>query len=890
MSDVRKTLGKVRFGRGDHRSVGAPSRIFLRNGFIPAFPNRIHETRHILKRLSRILLLLILFVLPVQAGPVETAFLQADPTRPLPCPTWQFHAGDDPAWALPTTDTRNWPALTIYSQADLRKTCDDRRMTWHRLEIRIPPGTQREMSGIPFGLLVPRVRGLATEIFANGTRVGSFGSFDPTPVAYTETENEVVTIPASLIGTDGRLVVAIRRWVNPLPSGKLRVFADIQFGFLPQVEAKARELRDARLFADLPVFFCALFGVAVGLFYLQLWISRRSQREYLWFCTVSLATAFNMFFLTTWCEDWLSFTMQRGLSQIFMHAAALCGIEFLCEIFHLRRNRWLKVFQFSQLACMALIPLAPGIFLFGSVNSLRYTLSTLIFAAIALRTLFRQLRKGNREARTLFAGLSCILFSVLCQVTLIALPYSTPLKVTLFLTNAPNYGLTFFIFSMAVMLSTRFVRAYNEIDTLNRDLELRVEERTNALADKNRQLQTNLRQLDAARNEAEVRNVELNRKNAELLESKQQADRIFSALAEALPGTILDGKYRLDEKIGSGGFGAVFKATHLGLNRPIAVKVFKPIPGNDSANAVERFKLEGISVARLNHPNIINVIDSGISHEGIAYLVMELLQGHTLYDEVSRKRPLPLRRCIQVLVPVCQALAEAHRNGIIHRDIKPSNIFINRNVEGETVKVVDFGTAKLLDASGSEEYERLTATGALIGTPNYISPERIGGMDYDGRSDVYSVGVMFYQMLCGRVPFQSSEGNSMSVLYAHLNTPPPSPRTFNPAIAPEVEAAALLALEKSPEDRPGAVEFAAMLEALWEFVGVEDLSESDTGWFQPEADPETDYPTFGSFPDFDQAPLTQKYSGIEDRTAAFPTATMNDPTLVESSDSTGRHE
>ncbi len=398
----------------------------------------------------------------------------------------------------------------------------------------------------------------------------------------------------------------------------------------------------------------------------------------------------------------------------------------------------------------------------------------------------------------------------------------------------------------------------------NRLLEERIAERTTELAEA-------VEKLQAANADTSRKNRELDEKIAELEASQRQADRIFSALSEALPGTVLDDKYRLDEKIGSGGFGAVFKATHLGLNRPIAVKVFKPMPGNDSANAVERFRLEGVSVARLNHRNIVSVIDSGISREGIAYLVMELLQGHSLYEEVCARRPVLLSRCLQVLVPVCRALAEAHGNGVVHRDIKPSNIFLNRGEEGEVVKVVDFGTAKLLDPEDEDVFERLTETGAIIGTPNYLAPERIGGKPYDGRSDVYGVGIVFYQMLCGRVPFQPNQGNAMSILVSHLNTPPPPPSTFNPDIHPEVERVCLRALEKSPERRPTAEEFAAALETLWEFVGEEDPGGSSDGWFPVGSDHEAAFPTLGNFSNFENAPATQKYSGRDDEAASATT-------------------
>ncbi|MBX7221957.1 MAG: protein kinase [Blastocatellia bacterium] len=312
-----------------------------------------------------------------------------------------------------------------------------------------------------------------------------------------------------------------------------------------------------------------------------------------------------------------------------------------------------------------------------------------------------------------------------------------------------------------------------------------------------------------------LQNAELDRTNRELAEknealvlSQQQADRIFSALAQALPGTILDGKYRLEEKIGTGGFGVVFRGTHLVLNRSIAVKVFRPTPGNDSAEAVERFKQEGISAARLNHPNAVSILDSGISTEGIVYLIMELLQGRTLADELKGGRVLSLLRCLEILMPVCEVLAEAHRQGIVHRDIKPENIFLRQTDEGEIVKVVDFGIAKLLGQDSLEQVQKLTMTGTVVGTPLYMAPERLNGDPYDGRADVYSVGVMLYEMLAGRPPFRIQNGDVLSLLLAHLNDTPPPLRSFNPNLSCLVEAVVLQTLVKAPETRPTAAQLA----------------------------------------------------------------------------------
>jgi serine/threonine protein kinase/ligand-binding sensor domain-containing protein len=333
-------------------------------------------------------------------------------------------------------------------------------------------------------------------------------------------------------------------------------------------------------------------------------------------------------------------------------------------------------------------------------------------------------------------------------------------------------------------------------------LEAKVVERTTEANRKNEELEKKNEEL-AQKNE------EMARKNEELVQSRRRADRIFSALADALPGTVLDGKYHLAQKIGSGGFGAVFRATHLAMKRDVAVKVFKPSPGNDSAEALSRFQAEAISACRVHHPNAVAVFDSGVSAEGIAYLVMELLEGHTVSDELKRRGRLQLRRCVEIIIPVCEVLAVAHANGLIHRDIKPDNIFLHRTGKGELVKLVDFGIAKLLDPAADNQ--DLTVTGGIIGTPVYMSPERLQSRAYDGRSDVYSLGVVLYEMLCGKAPFQMGEGGLWSVIFSHFNQEPPPLTQINPSIPAAVEKIVLRALSKDPNNRPTAKELAQEL-------------------------------------------------------------------------------
>jgi serine/threonine protein kinase/ligand-binding sensor domain-containing protein len=340
-----------------------------------------------------------------------------------------------------------------------------------------------------------------------------------------------------------------------------------------------------------------------------------------------------------------------------------------------------------------------------------------------------------------------------------------------------------------------------------RQLEARVAERTGELEQKNTQLDGKV--------------AELARKNLELEESHRRADVIFSALADVLPGIVLDDKYRLEEKIGTGGFGAVFRATHLTLGREVAVKVFRPTPGNDSPQNLERFRAEGATACRVNHPNAVQIFDSGISAEGIAFLVMELLHGRTLADEIDEGHTIPLRRCAEVLQVMCSVLSAAHDNGLIHRDIKPDNVFLHRLPSGEEqVKVVDFGIAKLmgLDALRPD----VTGTMGLVGTPSYMAPERFGGEPYDARSDVYSVGVTLYEMITGQLPFPHDDRLIFDVVLRQLTETPPEVATLNPLVPVAAARVVMRCLSKDPAARPTLRElaqtFAAAVDALPDHV------------------------------------------------------------------------
>jgi ligand-binding sensor domain-containing protein len=347
------------------------------------------------------------------------------------------------------------------------------------------------------------------------------------------------------------------------------------------------------------------------------------------------------------------------------------------------------------------------------------------------------------------------------------------------------------------------------------------ERKNRELDRKNEQLAENVSALEAARAETERKNRELDlkvaelaRKNEELVASHERADRIFSALADVLPGAVLDGKYHLERKIGAGGFGAVFQAVHVGLGRNVAVKIFRPAQGNDSAISLERFRQEGESACRVSHPNAVQVFDAGISREGIAYIVMELLSGRTLADELAERGAVPLRRAARILTEVCGALAAAHLGGILHRDIKPENIFLHQGPEGEVVKVVDFGIAKLMGAEGALMEQ--TWTGGLLGTPSYIAPERIRSESYDARSDIYSVGVTVFEMVSGALPYLTE--SPIEQLMQKLSQPPRDLEEQAPWVPAQAREVVMRCLSDDPAGRPAleelAGEFARAVAAL----------------------------------------------------------------------------
>ena len=264
---------------------------------------------------------------------------------------------------------------------------------------------------------------------------------------------------------------------------------------------------------------------------------------------------------------------------------------------------------------------------------------------------------------------------------------------------------------------------------------------------------------------------------------------------DPLIGCSIDGRYRLDSLIGRGGMGAVYCATRLLIGDEVAIKILHTDQVGDP-NAAERFRREARAAARLKHPNAVSIYDFGVSIDGLQFLVMELVEGQSLREISKTQGSLDSSLVAEITTQICAALDEAHRQHIVHRDIKPDNIIINFTPAGLRVKVLDFGIAKLRDDTASH----LTQTGSVMGTPHYMSPEQCLGEELDSRADIYSIGVVVYELLCGRVPFNSPI--STAVVVQHVNQPPPSMRAINPGISAEIEAVVFHALEKSRHARP----------------------------------------------------------------------------------------
>jgi serine/threonine-protein kinase len=292
-------------------------------------------------------------------------------------------------------------------------------------------------------------------------------------------------------------------------------------------------------------------------------------------------------------------------------------------------------------------------------------------------------------------------------------------------------------------------------------------------------------------------------------------------LADPKLGTTVGDRYRLEERLGAGGMGVVYRGVEISQDRPVAVKFlhdsFAAIP-----DLVKRFQREVTAMSRLRHPNLVAIVDSGVA-AGVPYLVMDFHAGRALADVLERGALSPAR-ALRITRQVLAGVGAAHERGVVHRDLKPDNILLVGSGEHECVKILDFGLAKMVQGSETGTTQ-LTNTGLALGTPAYMSPEQARGTPTDHRADLYAVAVMLYQMLVGRKPFVSD--SAMAVMRMHMDDPPLPPRKAAPdaRISAALERVVLRGMEKDPAARfQGVAEFERALDATPEGGASDDIS------------------------------------------------------------------
>lgn len=320
-------------------------------------------------------------------------------------------------------------------------------------------------------------------------------------------------------------------------------------------------------------------------------------------------------------------------------------------------------------------------------------------------------------------------------------------------------------------------------------------------------------------------------------------------MAEVAENTVVDGRYRVLARIGSGGMADVYCAEDTHLGRQVALKVLYRRFAQDQ-EFVERFRREAKSAAGLQHPNVVNVFDRG-EHDGTYYIAMEYLRGPTLKQVITDESPLDELRAIDVAVQILRAAAFAHRRGVIHRDFKPHNVMVSE--EGEA-KVTDFGIAR----AGASE---ITETGSIMGTAQYLSPEQAQGQGVTAQSDLYSIAVILYEMLAGTVPFEGD--SAVAVALRHLNDPPPHISAVRPGVHPALEAVVMRGLAKDPVHRfADADEFIAALTEVRARVaeGDREPSPEDTMIYPP-------------LPYAEETRISASYA-VEERRRGWPVASI----------------
>jgi serine/threonine protein kinase len=301
---------------------------------------------------------------------------------------------------------------------------------------------------------------------------------------------------------------------------------------------------------------------------------------------------------------------------------------------------------------------------------------------------------------------------------------------------------------------------------------------------------------------------------------------VLKAVTDTLLGQTLAGKYLVEQLIKRGGMGAVYRGKHVLMDKTVAIKVLRPALAVDD-EVVARFSREAKAASRISHPHAVSVTDFGEAENGVVFLVMEYLDGRTLKEIINSEGPLPVRRVVEIIRQVTGALDAAHAQGVVHRDLKSDNIMLVRHDGGDWAKVLDFGIAKIQASANVKDHD-ITAPNLVVGTPQYMSPEQCSQTQpLDARSDVYSLGVIVYEMLVGRVPF-TGESATM-IMMKQVQDSPPSILATRPDLPAAVERVISRSLAKHPADRfQTAGELFAALSTAAEGEGVAPARAAET--------------------------------------------------------------
>jgi serine/threonine-protein kinase len=289
-------------------------------------------------------------------------------------------------------------------------------------------------------------------------------------------------------------------------------------------------------------------------------------------------------------------------------------------------------------------------------------------------------------------------------------------------------------------------------------------------------------------------------------------DRTKVALLDPLVGKVIAGRYRIELNIAAGGFGTIFRALDLESGRDVAIKLLHPKLTSDPA-VIARFRREGAALGRLRDPHTVTAYDMGTTSDGALYIAMELLQGESLYQTFKELGALPWKRVVAIARAVCSSLAEAHALGIVHRDLKPANIHLEeRGDERDYVKVLDFGIAKIIRGDTEIDNSDLTHAGQMIGTFDYMPPEQMVGGECTGQSDVFTLGVVMYEVIVGERPF--GDPPTAASMLAALLSKTPIPPSVRAEVPPDLDRVILRCLDRNPIARFTVTQLAAELDRL----------------------------------------------------------------------------